>query len=68
MWTFGINIMPQIVLMSIVGVSLAIAVGYLGAAAMATEVGRIVLGVLAALVAVITIVESMRMIETSRRI
>ena len=60
--------MPQIVLMSVIGLGAATAFGYAGGAAMETDIGRALLGALAAVLAVVTIAETMRMMQLSRRI
>ena len=60
--------MPQLAIMSVFAVGSATAFGYLGGAAMETGTGRILLGVLAALVGMIAIVETMRMAHTARRV
>jgi hypothetical protein len=60
--------MTKIVFLSVIGIGVAIVFGYVGAAALATTLGQIVLAGLAGLIAISGVVEGGHMISHSRQV
>jgi len=59
--------MAKLVFVSVVGIGAAILLGYVGAAVVATDIGRASLAAIAVLIVVVGVLESDRMIARSGR-